>query len=450
MSHKKHLYLTSVHLKNVRGFSDVTLELGTSAEPRMWTVLLGNNGDGKSTLLRAIAIGLGNESVASALLSEVHGSLIRRNKQGNEEKSALIVLNLTDGTKKSPAFHITTEIYRDASKQTVVRKHTEPAESFPWDDLFVCGYGVNRSTRGDSQKPETYNLRDNVLSLFLDRSNLLDPEKVLQDLDYRRLKQEQGGKANFMAAKKHLSRVLPLRPKDKIDVDQTGITVKQAWGTFHLRTLGDGYQGTVGWIADFLGVAWRAKQSLDRWSLRGIVLIDEVDEHLHPSWQRDIIPRLRKTFPLVQFLITTHSPMTLVNTDKGEVFVAEVRNTVSEVRALADVHGKTADEILQGEWFGLPSTLDDESASAIAAYRQAFLDHKPEEELEEQRQELRTRIGSFVTSPMDALAQRIADTLRKQLAAEQSVAERQRLIEKAAAELRAELSGQVPTKKRGG
>lgn len=449
MSDKKHLYLNSVHLENVRGFRDVTLQLGTLARPRMWTVLLGNNGDGKSTLLRAIAIGLGNESVASALLSEVHGSFIRRNKQGNEEKSALIVLNLTDGTRKSRTFQITTEVYTDASNQTVVRKHTEPAQGFPWDDLFVCGYGVNRSTRGDSKKPDTYNLRDNVLSLFLDRSNLLDPEKVLQDLDYRRLKKASGGDANFNAAKQHLFRVLPLRPQDSIDVDQTGILVKQAWGKFPLRTLGDGYQGTVGWIADFLGVAWRAKQSLDSKSLRGIVLIDEVDEHLHPSWQRDIIPRLRKTFPLVQFVITTHSPMTLVNTRAGEVFVAEVRNTVSEVRALAGLSGKTADEILQGEWFGLPSTLDDDSARAIAAYRHAFLEGMPEKQLEQQRQKLRTQVGSFVTSPMDALAQQIADTLRKQLAAEQSVAERQRLIEKAAAELRAELSGKVPKKKRG-
>jgi hypothetical protein len=73
----------------------------------------------------------------------------------------------------------------------------------------------------------------------------------------------------------------------------------------------------------------------------------------------------------------------------------------------------------------------------------------PEKQLEQQRQKLRTQVGSFVTSPMDALAQQIADTLRKQLAAEQSVAERQRLIEKAAAELRAELSGKVPKKKRG-
>jgi len=56
---------------------------------------------------------------------------------------------------------------------------------------------------------------------------------------------------------------------------------------------------------------------------KGIVLIDEIEQHLHPSWQRTIIPNLRKTFPNIQFIITTHSPQVLSNVPKENVFILE-------------------------------------------------------------------------------------------------------------------------------
>jgi predicted ATP-binding protein involved in virulence len=55
----------------------------------------------------------------------------------------------------------------------------------------------------------------------------------------------------------------------------------------------------------------------------GIVLIDEIELHLHPQWQRDIIPRLTSTFPNCQFIVTTHSPQVLSNVKKENVFIVE-------------------------------------------------------------------------------------------------------------------------------
>ncbi|MEL6942049.1 MAG: AAA family ATPase, partial [Bacteroidota bacterium] len=53
----------------------------------------------------------------------------------------------------------------------------------------------------------------------------------------------------------------------------------------------------------------------------GIVLIDEIDLHLHPRWQRRIIPALRKTFPNIQFIVTTHSPQVLSTTTENSILV---------------------------------------------------------------------------------------------------------------------------------
>jgi len=55
----------------------------------------------------------------------------------------------------------------------------------------------------------------------------------------------------------------------------------------------------------------------------GIILIDEIELHLHPQWQRDIIPRLTNTFPNCQFIVTTHSPQVLSNVKKENVFIVE-------------------------------------------------------------------------------------------------------------------------------
>ena len=53
----------------------------------------------------------------------------------------------------------------------------------------------------------------------------------------------------------------------------------------------------------------------------GIVLIDEIELHLHPQWQREVLPALQKTFPNIQFIITTHSPQTLSKVDKDNIFI---------------------------------------------------------------------------------------------------------------------------------
>ena len=56
---------------------------------------------------------------------------------------------------------------------------------------------------------------------------------------------------------------------------------------------------------------------------KGIVLIDEIELHLHPQWQRDVIPCLHHTFPNIQFIVTTHSPQVLSNVEKEDVRILE-------------------------------------------------------------------------------------------------------------------------------
>jgi hypothetical protein len=90
-----------------------------------------------------------------------------------------------------------------------------------------------------------------------------------------------------------------------------------------------------------------------------LVLIDELDAHMHPRWQQVLVHRLKEHFPNIQFIACTHSPLIVGGLDKEEVerFVIENGKVVKSDFA-ADMTLGGADQILMGDLFSLPSTLD--------------------------------------------------------------------------------------------
>jgi len=84
-------------------------------------------------------------------------------------------------------------------------------------------------------------------------------------------------------------------------------------------------------------------------SIQAVTLIDEIELHLHPQWQREVLPALQKTFPNIQFIVTTHSPQVLSNLKKEEVFILK-DNKISEFKPY--VEGRDSNSILS-EIFGV-------------------------------------------------------------------------------------------------
>jgi len=84
--------------------------------------------------------------------------------------------------------------------------------------------------------------------------------------------------------------------------------------------LSQGYQATIAWIADLIGHAfWDAKAPVACEDIHALVLIDELDLHLHPRWQSGFVTALKRVFPNVQFVATTHSPMVLPGLEADEI-----------------------------------------------------------------------------------------------------------------------------------
>ena len=96
----------------------------------------------------------------------------------------------------------------------------------------------------------------------------------------------------------------------------------------------------------------------------GIILIDEIDLHLHPKWQRMIVPRLQEVFPKCQFIISTHSPHVITHVHPESLYLLMQTDSGIVAERLAESYGKNVDRILE-ELMGMETTRPDWVSSSL-------------------------------------------------------------------------------------
>jgi len=286
------MYIKKIMLKDIRCFKNVEMSYDLSGDIPPWTVIVGDNSAGKTTLLRSIAIGLCDESSAAGLLKESDSGYVRY-----AEPEGKIIIDLSEDNKN---YSIETTIKHIKTKNGYierVRQKTKPS-TFPWDNLFVAGYGAGRGTSGTGDIAG-YSVINAVYNMFNYTEGLQNPELTILRLEKKALQRE---------ARKILANLLTV---NSIKWGKSGITVDGKWGkNMPLRDLADGYKSTFLWITDLLGWAVSFYPRLQKSSsIKGVVLVDEIEQHLHPKWQKDIIGQLKIQFPKIQFITTTHSPL---------------------------------------------------------------------------------------------------------------------------------------------
>lgn len=139
------------------------------------------------------------------------------------------------------------------------------------------------------------------------------------------------------------------KPKLEMKVDKNGISL-------NVSQLSDGEKCTMAMFGDLARRLSIANPLLDNPLLgEGVVLIDEIELHMHPSWQRNVLRRLRETFPNIQFIITTHSPIVLSEVDDGyHVFFMRNSGISGEIVEFGRLDGFDANYILE-EFMGTKS-----------------------------------------------------------------------------------------------
>ncbi len=315
------MFLQKLVLENVRSIEHLEISfLKNQNDVRKWTFILGENGCGKSTILRSIALLLAGSEALPELLGNpdswirngkndcsIHADLV--NKEG-EIRS--IDLKLRRGQSLFETFEHNRETLAVLDEAL---KHTTR-------NYLVIGYGVSRRLSSDKNLSSlgSNSFRNpragSVATLFNPDATLNSLEQWAMNLDY----QTSGKGLNLV--KSTLNDFLPGVDFDQIDKQNSQLLFKTADGIVPLSFLSDGFQNVVSWCGDLLyRVTQVFKDHKKPFDARGLLLIDEIDLHLHPLWQRKLVDFLTTKLPNFQIVTTTHSAMTVHQAGEGELFL---------------------------------------------------------------------------------------------------------------------------------
>lgn len=376
------MYITKIRLKNIRCFEDIEIDLNAGSGIRKWAVLLGNNGVGKTTLLRCIAVGLCDRTGAAGLISDLQGDWVR--KDSSDGKGTIEIELRAPALSRTVSSKLT--IVNDDGRETI-EDFESSFEDSP-EDILVCAYGAGRGTYGTRDYTK-YRIIDSVYTLFDYELNMQNPELTLRRI--------QSGEVDIPTILESIDRILMLS-LGSTKLSPTGITISGPWGTFMpLGSVGDGYKSTLTWVTDFLGWAMFYQGNiLKREELSGIVLVDELEQHLHPSWQRNIISLLQDQFPNTQFIVTSHSPLCAsgladLSDENCKLVVFERAGDEGPVKAedVPSLRGLRADQVLRSRAFGLPETRNTAIEEKLEQFRRLLLMESLNEEQEAEMSRLR-------------------------------------------------------------
>lgn len=362
-----------VELSNIRLFKDTPVVDAPFPIPEpdqgQWIILVGENGTGKTTLLRVIGLALADPTVATRLLDE-NQPFVRNGGEGR------IAIDLDTG-------RIEVVIRRDARTEAVVAAG-DAAVPRPW----IVGYGVRRgNARGEKDRAPEWGPTGEQHTLFDRPATLVNAVDWLLDLDRRVLNEsrqygsggEDGGPRIHAATWQSVERALRALLKiTTLEPEERHVMVTHPeLGRVRLDALSDGYLTTTGWVIDLIA-RWIQRQedlgeAVSRDLLRqmtGVVLIDEIDLHLHPRWQLRIIDDVRRLFPRLSFVVTTHNPLTLQGARPGEIFVMRRGDAGRIELCQRDIRpGHDVDRVLL-EQFGIESTLDKQTRELLQRHRE--------------------------------------------------------------------------------
>jgi predicted ATP-binding protein involved in virulence len=392
------VYLKKIRLQNIKCFEDVELEFPRrDGDYGGWNVILGENGRGKSTILRSIALGALNPFAAYFALEQQEGRFLRQGAgkahidvdllfhsvELKQQAGTLGKYGLAFSDHRSPSPDATPGV-RLVGPSLSANGSSGVEEALP---LVLCyGYGPFRRLEGGSRSaPGAFQFPEPLsrfMTLFTDEIGLPDAKRVLIDLYIASVDPQH---TSHRAAKQTLGAVWgvvdALLPGgvclDRVTSEK--VLFKAAPGVdLTEKELSDGYRSFLSLVFDLLrhlsvrlGSAFpdliQRKGGGIAVNAEAIVLIDEADAHLHPSWQRELGERLRRVFPKIQFIVASHSPFIAQEATDGGLFVlrANEDGTVRVEQPIESVRGWTATQILTSPLFGLESTRDPETESLI-------------------------------------------------------------------------------------
>jgi hypothetical protein len=328
------MYVSNLVLNNIRGFGDefILNVMTLNGSPRFRTVLIGKNGTCKTTLLRCISLSVCWREDANALIAEPIGPMIAQGK-----REAIIEVTLRDASSKREPIQIRSVLRREKGRRDYVAEQTGRENlKVP---IFVWGVGAGRSGEGVDPYRE-FQIVDSVYSLFNYQQSSLTPAELV----IRRLKDFRvSRKGIYKKTIAGIKRVLGLDASAQFRLGKAGgvfVTAPAVGRDVPIEAWADGYRLTTNWLLDVYSWAMRANAVTQGGGVQGILLIDEIEQHIHPSLHTTLLGELSHLFPEAQIFMTTHSPLTtlgavpqeLVSLQRTKAGVVKIKPAVSDFR----------------------------------------------------------------------------------------------------------------------
>lgn len=346
-------YLRSISLHDFRGLQDLSLEFSFDTHPNSdqapWLMLLGENGHGKSSVLQAVALALLPADDRRKSVADPR-RLVRR---GTASKRAQVRLELSSGQA--------VELTIDGERGRMLG--TPPP-------VLLCAYGSTRLLPRGKHRPREG--ASAVNAGFAHAANLFDPFLPLLDAQAWLLAAERSERDRFDYAVAAIKAILDLANAVRFEPAEDGKEVEVHHAgpeAVALSQLSDGYQAMLALTVDVIARASAAQKVVS--AAEGLVLVDELGLHMHPRWKLRVVAGLRRAFPRLQFLCTTHDPLCLRGLYKGEVAVMrrdEEGRIVALTKELPAVDALRVDQLLTSEYFGLETAMDPEMETRFAEY----------------------------------------------------------------------------------
>ncbi len=401
------MHIERLRLKDVGPFDDVTIDLAKGTDPQLADVYLltGPNGTGKSTILYALA------SVIAGNLAELGRDLLVERMRTRSSMAALcaddarcfaVVHNdfaseheLSTvgpfGGAALPRSHRAGVLtHLDAGRgwlrysDSVALFEMSQGELRPKFDWAAFAYAGVRSVSDvqitSIQEPKQSPFDDSLS--FVHTADTGQLANWIASQNFRRLKAKEAGHADRAEQLARTIRDIEAVVAQIVDdpdfafvITDEDDDVRVRWKgvVVRLGLLPDGLKSIVSWIADLLmrldRIPWQDATPVLQRSF--LLLLDEVDIHLHPAWQRKVLPLVQRMFPNAQIIASTHSPFVVTSVDDAQIITLKLRgrsSVVDSVTAPQIGHSYTA--VLRSI-FGIDSEFDIDTEARLERFHAA-------------------------------------------------------------------------------
>lgn len=354
-------FLEWVEITDYKCIEHVKLEIPQSSEGQgeQSILLIGENGVGKSTVLQAISLAMmGNKRLQELNLGD-YNDLIR---YGSKAKQATIVVKFLNESKPISVEITPSKI--SSNREQLVKP--------------TVGIGSVRRMPEDGETVTFDDDQSRILALFRHDVVYPDVEPWLTDL-------EAVTSHQFNEAAKTIIDMLMI-PEDLITEDRMvnrksgNVTVNVGNGPESIKSMCDGYRSVIGYalyIMRSLNLHWESAYNAE-----GLIIIDEIGNHLHPTWKIKVVSLLREVFPRCTLMISTHDPLCLRASRTGEVWVMNLHPEDRKVQLKQkDIPmGMTIENLLIGDWFYMDHTTDEQTSKLIEDHSNELFKKNPDKE----------------------------------------------------------------------